>query len=424
MTTSAINEQSATDSEMLRLLLDDSPDLIYFKDLNSRFIRGSKALCEHLNIAPEELPGKSDYDFFAPERVKPHFEEEQEIIRTGRPLIGRVEENIGKDGKAWWVLTSKAAFRDQSGKIVGTFGISKNITDLKEAEKKLEAVHKDLVTASRAAGMAEVAVGVLHNVGNVLNSVNVSAGLISKRIRNLKLTGLAKLIELLRKNEPDLARFLSQDEHGRHVVPFLEELARHLQQEQATLDNEVGTLVSQIEHINEIVAAQQNYTRVCGVIEDVKLTDIAEDALKIHGAAYERHGVSVVRDFDPLPTLSLDKHKVLQILVNLLQNAKHACDDSHRPNKQVTIRIKSAGENFVHIQVADNGIGIPPENLMRVFAQGFTTRKDGHGFGLHSGVLAAREIGGNLTVQSDGTGKGATFTLELPVSQKPGRPGN
>jgi PAS domain S-box-containing protein len=408
----------ATDSEMLQLLLDDSPDLIYFKDRNSRFIRGSKALCEHLNIAPEDLPGKSDFDFFASERVRPHFAEEQEIIRTGQPLIGRVEENIGKDGKIWWVLTSKAAFHDQSGNIVGTFGISKNITELKEAEKKLETVHKDLVDASRAAGMAEVAIGVLHNVGNVLNSVNVSAGLIRDNLQRSKLASLAKLAELLRNHESNLPGFLSEDERGRQIVSYLEQLTSHLQQEQAVLGSEVESLVRRIEHIKEIVAAQQNYAHACGVLETVPLKELVEDALKIHGGAYERHGVAVVREFDPLPAVFLDKHKVLQILVNLLHNAKYACDAANLQPKQVTIRLKSAGENRVQIQVADNGIGIPPENLTRVFSQGFTTRKGGHGFGLHSGVLAAREMGGDLTVQSAGADCGATFTLELPVRQQ------
>jgi signal transduction histidine kinase len=123
-----------------------------------------------------------------------------------------------------------------------------------------------------------------------------------------------------------------------------------------------------------------------------------------------------VREFDSIPALSLDKHKVLQILVNLLQNAKHACDAVRRPDKQVVLRIKALDESRVSIQVADNGIGVPPENLTRVFSQGFTTRKEGHGFGLHSGALAARELGGTLTVHSDGVGSGATFTLELPLT--------
>ena len=126
-----------------------------------------------------------------------------------------------------------------------------------------------------------------------------------------------------------------------------------------------------------------------------------------------RHNVKVVRDYGPLPKICTDKHKVLQILINLVRNAKHACDDSGRNDKQMIVRATNGGGR-VKIAVIDNGVGIPPENLTRVFNHGFTTRKDGHGFGLHSGVRMADEMGGSLTAQSEGIGKGATFTLEFP----------
>jgi signal transduction histidine kinase len=153
-----------------------------------------------------------------------------------------------------------------------------------------------------------------------------------------------------------------------------------------------------------------------GVVEKVDLSHLVEDALKFNGSGFERHKVSVVRDFDPVPPVLVDKHKVLQILVNLLQNAKQACNAGFAAEKQVTVRIKARDER-VTIAVADNGIGIPPENLGKIFSQGFTTRKGGHGFGLHSGALAARELNGSLAVASEGQGKGATFTLELPLKK-------
>jgi signal transduction histidine kinase len=129
-----------------------------------------------------------------------------------------------------------------------------------------------------------------------------------------------------------------------------------------------------------------------------------------------RHEVEVVREFESVPTLNVEKHKILQILVNLLRNAKYACHDSERADKRLTVRVAN-GEGRIRISVIDNGVGIPPENLTRIFNHGFTTRKDGHGFGLHSSALAAKEMGGSLTVRSDGVGQGATFTLELPESQ-------
>ena len=158
---------------------------------------------------------------------------------------------------------------------------------------------------------------------------------------------------------------------------------------------------------------QQSYARISGVIETVKITDLVEDALRLNQGALQRHGVGVIREYEDVPPVDVEKHKILQILVNLVRNAKYACDESVRTDKLMTLRVTRSDE-LIKISIIDNGIGIPPENLTRIFNHGFTTRKEGHGFGLHSAVLAAMEMGGSLTVHSDGPDKGAIFTLELP----------
>ena len=181
--------------------------------------------------------------------------------------------------------------------------------------------------------------------------------------------------------------------------------------------HEVGSLASNIMHIKEIVAMQQNYAKTSGVLESLKIADLVEDAICMNNGAMSRHLVKVVRDFAEVPPILTEKHKVLQILVNLIRNAKYACDDSGRNDKQITMRVAN-GNDRVKISVMDNGVGIPAENLTRIFSHGFTTRKEGHGFGLHSGALAAREMGGTLTAFSKGPGQGATFTLELPIQKQ------
>ena len=194
---------------------------------------------------------------------------------------------------------------------------------------------------------------------------------------------------------------------------YLGQLAEHLVGEQNTALKELNLLHENIEHIKDIVVMQQSYAKISGMVETVKITDLVEDALRLNLGALQRHGVEVVREFEDVPSIDVEKHKILQILVNLVRNAKYACDESLRIDKQMTLRVtKSDGQ--VKIAIADNGIGIPAENLIRIFNHGFTTRKDGHGFGLHSAVLTAMELGGSLRVHSDGPGKGATFTLELP----------
>jgi two-component system, NtrC family, sensor kinase len=164
------------------------------------------------------------------------------------------------------------------------------------------------------------------------------------------------------------------------------------------------------------VAMQQSYAKVSGVFENLPAHRLVEDAIAMNIGAFERHGVVVDRQFSPVPLVRVDRHKVLQILINLLRNAKYALDESKRTDKRITISVSAANERSVHIIVADNGVGISPENLTRIFAHGFTTREEGHGFGLHSGALAARAMGGSLSVASAGTGCGATFTLELPIA--------
>ena len=406
----------AREHALLRALLDSSPDQIYFKDRDSRFLKASKALAENLGApSPEHMIGKTDFDYFSKEHATPAFEDEQQVIRTGQPIINKIEREVRKDGGVIWALTNKMALRNAAGEIVGTFGISRDITAIKQAEAELKRVHRQLLVSSREAGMAEVATSVLHNVGNVLNSVNVSAGVVSERLRTSKIDGVARLAQLFKEQGDGLARFLADDARGRVVPAYLEQLAVYLEQERQDVRKELGALVLNVEHIKEIVGMQQNYARVSGLVETVSLADLAEDAIKMHGGAYARHGIVLQRDYEELPLVSVDKHKVLQILVNLLHNSKYACEAANQPEKRVALRLKSSGADRVKIEVADNGVGIPAENLTRIFSQGFTTRKGGHGFGLHSGALAAADLGGSLRAESAGIGQGATFILELPV---------
>ncbi|HLH56071.1 MAG TPA: ATP-binding protein, partial [Verrucomicrobiae bacterium] len=296
------------------------------------------------------------------------------------------------------------------------------IAERKRMESEVERSHQELITASRQAGMAEVATSVLHNVGNVLNSVNVSAGLVSEKIRNSKVTNLSRVAELIKEHSGNLSIYLENDPKGKQLPQYLSRLAQHLDSEQKAILAELDSLAKNVEHIKGIVGMQQNYAKVFGSAEPIKPTELVEDALRLNGGALVRHEVKVIREYEPnLPEITVDKHKLLQILVNLICNAKKACDESLYPEKLLTVKV-ARSEDRLKISVIDNGVGIPKENLTRIFNHGFTTRKDGHGFGLHSGALAAKEMGGSLIAHSDGHGKGASFTVELPVQSKPAEP--
>jgi signal transduction histidine kinase len=251
-------------------------------------------------------------------------------------------------------------------------------------------------------------------VGNVLNSVNVSAEAVGRKLRQFRIASLKDVAALLREHAHDLPEFLTHDPRGKKLPDYLVQLAENMAEPQKDIMEEVESLRSNIEHIKEVVTMQQTHACRSGVLETLSPVDLVEDAIRINSAALVRHSVSLVREYDDVPEMVTDRHQVLQILVNLLSNAKYALANAVS-NREMTVRVASDGSNTIKMSVTDNGAGIAPENLTRIFQHGFTTKKDGHGFGLHSGALAARELGGALTAHSEGLGKGAVFTLELPL---------
>ncbi|MFO1477400.1 MAG: ATP-binding protein [Verrucomicrobiota bacterium] len=293
------------------------------------------------------------------------------------------------------------------------------IAERQRVQAKVDKTHRELMTASRQAGMSEVATAVLHNVGNVLNSVNVSASLVAEHLSAMKVSGVARVAALMNEHAEDIGHFLTQDSKGRRLPEYLSELAKHLSTEQDEILKQVDFVRNRIDHIKEIVSKQQSYGKPTGVVEQARMPEVLDDFLHVHANEFTESGIEILRAYESeAPEITVDRHKVLQILLNLASNARHACLESERPDKRVTVTIEHTDDR-VRVSIQDNGIGIAPENLQRIFNHGFTTKKKGgHGFGLHSGSLAAKEMGGSLTAQSAGPGRGAVFTLELPRMAK------
>jgi signal transduction histidine kinase len=267
--------------------------------------------------------------------------------------------------------------------------------------------------------MAEVATGVLHNVGNVLNSVNVSAALVAQKLKNSEIPNLTKAGEMLRSNNGHLAQYLSSDDRGKHLTTYLIEAAQCLGQEQKELLGELEGITTGLSHLKQIVGAQQQHAKNGTLRERVAPVDLFEQAIVMDLGCSSVDRLEIVRDFQDIAPTAMDKHKVLQILINLLSNAKKAVAVRQDHAKQIVLSMRTVpgpdGE-MLRFQVRDNGIGIADASLARIFSHGFTTDKNGHGFGLHSAALAAREMGGNLSVTSAGINQGATFSLDLPLS--------
>jgi signal transduction histidine kinase len=305
-------------------------------------------------------------------------------------------------------------YQDECGELAEVY--NRMAENLKASREQLEKAHAEVVESSRLAGMAEIAAGVLHNVGNVLNSINVASSMVTESVKSSKSTTLGKVVSMLREHETDLGDFLTQDPKGKQVFGYLDALSEVLVKEQEAVLRELAQIQQGTRHIEEIVRAQQSYAKVSSVVEILKVSDVVSDALKM--SVTGKNGMQIVKEIPENLTVTVEKHKVLQILVNLMRNAKQACDGSATEVKKLTVCATNSGD-FIRISVSDNGIGIEPQNIGRIFSHGFTTKKDGHGFGLHSSAATASQLGGALRVNSDGPGKGATFTLELPAKAPP-----
>jgi PAS domain S-box-containing protein len=417
-----ISERERAEAAQARLtaILEATPDIILSADPNGTAF--------YLNHAGRQLLGLTDQnDISRLKTLNLHPESARKTVtEVGLPAALENGSWSGENtilncnGKEIHVSQVLIAHKNSEGGLEYLSTVIRDMTQHREAEEALRVSQQRLLETSRLAGMAEVATGVLHNVGNVLNSVNVSANLVIEKLRRSKAPKLVQAAALLNGQNGGLAEYLTKDENGRKLPGYLARLGEFFVAENAELLREADQLGRNIEHIKEVVAMQQSYAKVSGVFENLPAHRLVEDAIAMNVSAFERHGISLERQFAEVPLIRVDRHKVLQILINLLRNAKYALDESKRTDKQITVSIFAATEVSAHIAVADNGIGISPENLTRVFAHGFTTKAEGHGFGLHSGALAARAMGGSLSVASPGLGHGATFTLELPVASTRG----
>jgi PAS domain S-box-containing protein len=408
-------ERSRAEEQMREqaALLDKATDAILVGDVNGRIL--------YINPSAETLYGWTFAELATWQGDAPIYKDPSQFHAAMRIVLERGDwrgdlAHVTRDGRELIMESRWTLLKNSEGQPKSILFINTDITERKEAEAALAEMNDQLREASRQAGIAEVVTGVLHNVGNVLNSVNVSANLVSEQVRKSPAADLSRVVALLREQGSNLGEFFTNDPRGPKVPDFLAQLAETYTRQQKAQLEEVASLQKNVEHIKDIVAMQQSYAKVSGVTDNLSPAELIQDALRMNAGSFQKHRIELVLELPAsLPTVRVEKHKVLQILVNLLRNAEHACIDANRTDKRITLRATEE-DATVRITVSDTGVGIPAENLNRIFNHGFTTKKNGHGFGLHSGANAAKEMGGSLTVHSDGPGCGASFMLELPVT--------
>jgi signal transduction histidine kinase len=293
-----------------------------------------------------------------------------------------------------------------------------NLEDMvNKRTKQLKITQKKLLDSAHSSGMAEIATGVLHNIGNILNSVNISSQVILETVETSKIDGLLKANQMINENIEQISDFISNDPKGKKLLPYYLSVGDMIKNEHKKLSHEVRSLSGKISLMKDVIATQQNYAKTEFFDEQVNLINIIEDALSMQLQSLVRHGVTVSKNYNEVPDIFVQKSKLINVLMNLIKNAKEAVDNNPDGNKFINIEINQADANNVSIKINDNGIGISKENLNKIFTHGFTTKKSGHGFGLHTCANSMTEMGGRLSVKSDGPGKGASFKLTFPISK-------
>jgi len=377
-------EALAFERDLLRAMLDNSPDSIYFKDLKSRFIRCSRALAGHMGIKnPDEAIGKTDFDYFKPEHAQRAFNDEQRIIKTGEPIIAQAEKEALPSGEERWVLTSKVPLRNRQGTVMGTLGISRDITELKRAEAELGKARDAALETARL--KSEFLANMSHEIRTPMNAVIGMSGLLLETNLNPEQRDFADTI--------------------RHSADAL-------------LD-----IINDILDFSKIEAGKMALETV-----DFDLCETVEGTVELLAEQAEIKGLELLTW---LPTdcpryLKGDPGRLRQVLTNLLSNAVKFTETGEVV-LSVTPENTTEQQATLRFSVRDTGIGVPEEAQKKIFeaftqADGSTTRKyGGTGLGLAITRQLVELLGGNIQLQS-APGKGSTFSFVLTFERQPFAP--
>jgi PAS domain S-box-containing protein len=333
----------------------------------------------------------------------------------GLEKLRRIQYRIlASDGSIRHIFSRGARSEDRAA--TRFTGSILDITDRIASENRERQLQKLLRESAHQAGMAEIATGVLHNVGNVLNSLGIANNTVEELRKAMHLERLEKAVHLLADNRGSLGSFLSEDVRGKHLPDYLSALATDLKAKDRDLYRELETVSKLINHLRDIVSVQQSVASVGGLSESIDLRTLAQSALLVQGSTLST--IKIEEEYEEMPPVVSDPHKLMQILVNFLRNAIDAVSASDNRPCRIVLRL-TRDSSAASFSVTDSGIGMPPEVIAKLWQFGYTTKQKGHGYGLHNSANAARSIGASVTANSDGLGKGSCFTLRVPF-QAPG----
>lgn len=415
-------KQLAESESKFRALFEESADAIAVSN-EHRFVD-----CNHAMLTLFGCRSKEEFLALHPDEISPDHQPDgihssaklREIHRDARIGGSHMFEWVhrrldGREFPAEIVITS---FPLNGERVFHK--VFRDITERRETERALHRAQQQLVEAAHSAGMNEMATGVLHNIGNILNSVNISTEEIGEILKATvpNVQGLVRVNELLQEHKKHLGHYLGQDERGSLIPSYLATLGETLQDEMEAFEEEIHSLVDKVSVMRDVISTQQNYAKSSHYADNVDIKAMVEDALKLHYGTLRQQGVEVFRKYQDEPVGNVPKVKLIHVLTNLIKNAQEAMIDNPRHSKPQTLElhIERLDGNQVEIRVMDNGCGIKNENRDKIFNHGFTTKPQGHGFGLHTCANFMTEMGGSLTASSPGEEQGAIFVLRFPLA--------
>ncbi len=345
--------------------------------------------------------------------------EDQEYVRANGGAWGKPRTSLSlqyriirADGTIRHLQSIASSTEEHNGSYDCMAGITLDVTDRVFAQQREYGLQQKLRESSHQAGMAEIATDVLHSVGNVVNSLGVSYATLRRDLKALRLEQLQQAASLILANRATLAGFLTEDARGRHLPDYLPALSAQFSSQVQAMQSELEATDKLLEHLRDIVSAQQVRAQVGGHREPVDLKELLD--ITLIAQELELSHVQVLRNYEDVPRVTTDRHKLLLILVNLLNNARDAVLASAVQPGRIVVHLERDEDHAVII-IEDSGVGMSAEVLQRLWRFGYTTKPKGQGFDLHNSANAAREIGATIEAQSDGPDKGSRFTVRLPI---------
>ena len=404
-------DELATSKVYVDNVLRSMADSLLVIDANLTIGSVNPSLLALLGYGEDELIGQSPGMIFGEEFAQGSIIEN--LLLQGS--VSGVESSfLTNDGRLIPISVSGSMMQDEQGQFQGLVCVAQDITARKQMEEEKLELHEQLLDTSRQLGMAEVASDVLHNVGNALNSINVSIGVVTDLLKNSMVGDVGRISQLFHKHREDLGNYFSSNSKGKQIPAYLEKLAGQLVEEQRVAIAELARLRENAQNAQQCVAVQQDLAKPSGITEEISVIELVEEALTLNQELLENSKIAVSREFQEIPQLIVDKHQVLEVMVEVIRNACQAMVSVS--TKQLIVRAKliPGPPDSVCLEVQDSGIGIASDDLIKIFGQGYSTKNGKRGMSLHSGALMVKNLGGALRAHSEGIGHGATFSLELP----------